>query len=155
MAMTRVTENLYRLALGIANAYLIVTPQSLVLVDTGFPDKADAVLQAVQDLGRKPEDLRDIILTHAHFDHIGSLAALVRTTRATTWMHVLDIPFAERGSGFRPMQAAPGLLRRGLFRIFSRPGQVVQPTNIDRVIEDGDVLPVAGGLHANHGPGTA
>ena len=153
MALKRVIDGVYVLSLGAANAYLIEAPHGLALIDTGFPGKADVVLRAVRELGRTPGELHDIVLTHAHLDHIGSLAALVRATGATTWMHALDVEVAERGSGFRPMRAAPGLLRGILFRVFVRPGQAVEPASIDHAVADGDVLPVAGGLRAIHVPG--
>ncbi len=153
MALQRLADGLHLLPLGAVNAYLLDTPCGLALIDAGFPDKADLVLQALRELGKAPQDLRHIVLTHAHPDHVGSLAALVRSTGAATWMHALDIPIAERGTGFRPMRPAPGLLRGTLFRLFVRPGQSVEPATIDHAMQDGDLLPVAGGLRVCHAPG--
>jgi glyoxylase-like metal-dependent hydrolase (beta-lactamase superfamily II) len=55
-----------------------------------FPDKASLVFDAIRQLGRTTRDLRHLIFTHGHPDHIGSAAALVRETGATTYMHALD-----------------------------------------------------------------
>ena len=148
-----ITEGLFAIPLGGVNVHLIDAPEGLVLIDTGFPDKAEAILAAVAGLGRAPGDLRHIVLTHAHVDHIGSLAALVRATGAQTWMHRLDVPIAERGSGFRPLKPAPSLPMSLLYRIIYREGLSVEPVRIDHVIEDGAVLPLAGGLTAIHAPG--
>jgi glyoxylase-like metal-dependent hydrolase (beta-lactamase superfamily II) len=71
-------------------------------VDAGFPDKASLVFDAIRQLGRSTRDLRHLIFTHGHPDHIGSAAAIVRETGATTYMHALDALLAETGP-FRPM----------------------------------------------------
>jgi hypothetical protein len=47
---------------------------------------------------------------------VGSAAAIVRETSATTYMHALDAPFAETGGPFRPMNPAPGVLPRTAYR---------------------------------------
>ncbi len=153
MKVTAVAEGLHAVAVGPVNVFLLDTPDGLALIDAGLPDRADGILRAMHGLGRDPRDLRHIVLTHAHPDHIGSLAALVEATGAETWMHPLDAPIAERGHGFRPMTAAPGLLRSLMFRAFVRPDASVQPARIDHLIHDGDVLPVAGGLSVVHVPG--
>ena len=51
------------------------------------------------------------------------------------------------------MRAAPGLLSQLLFRVYARPGRTTAPIRIDRLVEDGDIIPVAGGLHVVHIPG--
>ena len=125
----------------------------LALADAGFPDKASPVFDAIRQLGRTPRDLRHLIFTHGHPDHIGSAAAIVRETRATTYMLALDAPFAETGCPFRPMNPAPGLLPRTAYRFVWRPQERMEPVRIDRHMADGETLPIAGGLHVVHIPG--
>lgn len=122
MTTTRVVDGVHAVALGGVNVFLVEEPSGLTLVDAGFPGKAQIVLEAVRALGRAPSDVKHIVLTHAHPDHIGSLAALKRATGAQTYIHALDRDIAERGSGFRPMTAAPGLLPKVLFALLFRPG---------------------------------
>jgi glyoxylase-like metal-dependent hydrolase (beta-lactamase superfamily II) len=153
MTAKKLVQGLYRIP-GLANTYLIEAAEGLTLVDTGFPKGAEKILAAIRQLGRAPGDLRHIILTHAHFDHIGSVAAVVRATGARTYMHPLDAPIAERGSGFRPLtQPAPGLLPRVLFKLFAGSNRTVEPCRIDHTVMDGEVLPIAGGLQVVHVPG--
>src|SRR5947209_19381225 len=82
------------------------------LIDAGFPRKEAAVFGAIRGLGRSPDQLKHLIFTHGQPIHIGRAAAIVRETGARTYMHPLDIPIAESGGPFRPLRAAPGLLRR-------------------------------------------
>ena len=153
MAVTRIAGGLHMVGLGAVNAYLLETPDGLVLIDAGLPNKEGLVLDAIRGLGKGPADLKHVLLTHAHVDHVGSLAAIVRATGAKTWLHPDDRAIVEKGSGFRPMRPAPGIVRQVMFRLFVRPGQTVEPAAIDFALNDGDVVPLAGGLQVVHVPG--
>ena len=152
MALKAVTEGLSILP-GMVNMYLLDAPEGLTLIDAGFPGDEKKVLDALEVLGRPASDLKHIVLTHAHPDHIGGLAALKQATGARTYMHPTDIPIAERGGPSRPMTAAPGLLSTLVFKLFVRPSRTVAPVRIDQAIADGEVLPIAGGLEVIHVPG--
>jgi glyoxylase-like metal-dependent hydrolase (beta-lactamase superfamily II) len=153
MAVTSVAPGLHIVPAGAVNAYLIEDQGGLTLIDTGFPDKQQIILDAVRAIGHAPRDVKNIVLTHAHVDHIGGLAALKAATGARTWMHGLDAPLARSGGPFRPMTPAKGLLPGLLFRIFVKPGATVEPSVIDHEVEDGEMLPLAGGLRVIHVPG--
>jgi glyoxylase-like metal-dependent hydrolase (beta-lactamase superfamily II) len=141
------------IAIGPINMFLVESDDGYALIDTGLPGSADAILKAVAELGKPPSAIRHILLTHAHPDHIGSFAALKKATGADAYMHPADIPIATSGKGFRPMRAAPGLLTGVLFRLFVRLDRVVEPAPVDHQIEDGERLPIAGGITAIHVPG--
>ena len=108
--MKKIIEDAWLLALGNANAILLRDGDNLVLFDAGFPGKEQVVFDAVgpSSAGSR-SDLKHLVFTHGHPDHIGSAAAIVRETGATTWMHAADAPYAESGGPFRPMTRAPGL----------------------------------------------
>lgn len=153
MALSEIFDGAYRVPMGSANAYLLDAGPELVLVDAGFPGKASAVFDAVRALGRSPRDLRHLVFTHGHPDHIGSAAAIVRDTGATTWMHAADAPLAESGGPFRPMVPGRGPFSWIGYRLFWRPDERTEPFRVDRHIADGDTLPLAGGLQAVALPG--
>ncbi len=123
MAVKRVIHGFLVVPMGMANAFLIEGDDGLTLIDAGYPAKEAAVFGAIRGLGRSPDLLRHLIFTHGHPDHIGSAAAIVRETRARTYMHPLDIPLAESGGPFRPMRGAPGLLRQAMCKLFFRPDE--------------------------------
>jgi glyoxylase-like metal-dependent hydrolase (beta-lactamase superfamily II) len=141
------------IAMGMANAFLVEGDDGLALIDAGLADKEAAVFEAIHALGRSSRELRHLIFTHGHPDHIGSAAAIVRETGARTYMHPLDIPMAESGGPFRPLTPAPGPLRQVLCRLFFHPDKRLEPVHIDQHLSDGETLEVAGGFKVIHLPG--
>src|SRR5262244_4028592 len=131
MGAKRVINGVHVVSMGMANAFLIEGNDGLTLIDAGFPGKEVAVFGAIRALGRSPDQLKHLIFTHGHPDHIGSAAAIVWETGARTYMHRLDIPMAESGGPFRPMKAAPGLLRQVMCKLFFDPDERLEPIAID------------------------
>lgn len=154
MTLQKIVDDAYLVPMGNVNAVLLDGGAELALVDAGFPGKQQLVFDAIRELGRSPQDLKHLVFTHHHPDHIGSAAAIVRETGATTYMHPLDSPIAETGGPFRPMVPGSGLLPRLLYFIISRQKQEpIEPIRIDRQIIEGETLPIAGGLRVIHTPG--
>jgi glyoxylase-like metal-dependent hydrolase (beta-lactamase superfamily II) len=130
MALKRVINGVHLVRMGMANTFLVESDDGLILIDAGFPGKEAAVFGAIRGLGRSPNQLKHLIFTHGHPDHIGSAAAIVRQTGARTWMHPLDIAIAEKGGPFRPMTPAPGLVGL-LCKLFFNPDERLEPVAID------------------------
>ena len=151
--MKQVIKGVYIVPMGFANAFLIEGDNGLTLIDAGFAGKELAVFGAIRGLGRSPNQLKHLVFTHAHPDHIGSAAAIVRGTGARTYMHPLDIPIAESGGPFRPIRAAPGLLRQVMCNLFFHPDERLEPVTIDQPLTPGETLPIAGGIEVIHVPG--
>jgi glyoxylase-like metal-dependent hydrolase (beta-lactamase superfamily II) len=153
MTVKRVIKGVHIVPMGMANAFLIEDDDELTLIDAGFPGKEAAVFGAIRELGRSPGQLKHLIFTHGHPDHIGSAAAIVRETSARTYMHPLDIAIAESGGPFRPMKPAPGLLGQVLCRLFFHPEERLEPVAIDHPLTARDTLSIAGGIEVIHTPG--
>jgi glyoxylase-like metal-dependent hydrolase (beta-lactamase superfamily II) len=154
MHAREVVPGLYQLPLGSVNVFLLRSGDGLALIDTGPPGCAGDVLAEVEALGFTPSDVHDIVATHAHYDHTGSLAALEDATGARAWMHPLDAALVRQGQTMRPYRVAPGLLSRVLYWLFVRGNDdAVEPPEVSHEVEGGDVIPVAGGLEVLHAPG--
>ena len=149
----KIVDGLYNIPVGSTNIFLLDSSDGSTLIDTGFPGSGPAIVGALRGIGKTPMDIRHIILTHAHVDHIGSYAELKRITGGAAYVHPLDAPIVEMGSGFRPLLPSPGLVSELMFQMFTRPKEIVEPERIDHLVNDGDVLPIAGGLKAIHVPG--
>ena len=153
MATTTLIKGLHHIAAGPFNVYLLEAPEGLTLIDTGMPESEGKIVEGIRGVGHSERDLRHILLTHAHPDHIGSHAALKAASGARSYMHAADAPIAEAGTGFRPMTPSPELLGQVLYRVFKSADAKVPPAGIDHHVADGEVLPIAGGLQAIHVPG--
>ena len=148
---TQIVGGLYMLPVGPVNTFLLKTSDGCALIDTGLPGSAEKIVSAIRQAGKNVADIRHIILTHAHPDHIGSFAALKKRTNARAYMHPADAYIAASGKGFRPMKAAPGLKRGVMFRLFVRPMPSVEAAPIEHAVEDGEMLLPS--LTAIHVPG--
>lgn len=153
MSAKQIVPGLYAIPLGVVNAFLLESSDGLALIDTGYPGDSEKMLQAVREIGKQPRDVRHIILTHAHPDHIGGFAVLKQATGAVAYIHPSDAAIATTGAGFRPLKPAPGLAIGIMFRLFIRPVAGIEGAEIEHQVNDGDELPIAGGLRAIHAPG--
>ncbi len=71
-SLTQVADGVHRYADGLVNWYLVEDGDELLLVDSGWPTSWSRIVAAVAGLGRTPGDLRSVLLTHGHADHMGS-----------------------------------------------------------------------------------
>ena len=94
---------------GRVHAFLFDGPDGLTLVDTLFDTEPVRILGHVAALGRRPDDLRRIVLTHAHRSHLGGLAELKRATGAEVHAHAWE---ADIISGDREAQRVSFVPRR-------------------------------------------
>ena len=76
-------------------SYLFDTGDGLLLLDTGLPKSGYILFRNIYDLGFKPRDIRWILHSHGHYDHIGMTRALVEMTGATTYIGAPDRDFVN------------------------------------------------------------
>jgi glyoxylase-like metal-dependent hydrolase (beta-lactamase superfamily II) len=138
----QLTDGVYKID-GVrgANSYLVGIEEGLVVVDTGIPGNAKRILELVSGLGRKPSDVRCIVLTHADIDHAGSAAVLKELTGAQLAVHELDAPVVAGET--RPQKG--GWVMASLFKLLG-----FRPAEVDILLRDGDEI---GGLRVLHTPG--
>ncbi|HEY9075889.1 MAG TPA: MBL fold metallo-hydrolase [Anaerolineaceae bacterium] len=154
MALIQVVSGVYQVTLGFVNVFLIDC-DGLTLIDTGISTSAGKILRAVAELGRKPADIRHILITHLHQDHVGSLKELKTVSGAETWMHTADAALLSAGSTIRQVQPGPGLLNWLVLRAMSTRPQdnKTEPFEVDHRLNGGETIPAAGGIRAIHVPG--
>ena len=137
--------------LGVGRAYLYQEADRLTLIDTGLPGSVERVFGAIERIGRRPEDLRQIVITHHHRDHTGALAGVVERTGAQVLVHALDAPVVR---GERP---PPGPSGRGVWRLvnplLARGNRGAPPARVDRELADGDEIELDSGARVLHVPG--
>ena len=85
-----------------ANVYLVINGKELAIIDTGTPGNAQKIIGYVEKKGFKPTDVKFIVLTHHHMDHMGSAKKLRDLTKAQVAVHENDADFV---SGEKPLPA--------------------------------------------------
>lgn len=154
MPFQQIFPGVYEFANGPVNEWLMEDKDGWTLVDTGYPNQHQNILDAITAFGKKPTDIKRIVMTHDHPDHAGGLAAIKQATGAPAWMHHLD---AEVVRGHVPMfrsTPSPGIVAWIMYNRFIKnvPG-VVPQAEIENEITDGQLLPISGGLRVIHTPG--
>jgi metallo-beta-lactamase class B len=119
----RIADNLYYVGVKGVASYLIVTPDGDMLLDAGFRETVPLVEASIRKLGFHVEDVHILLLSHAHFDHAGGLAAMKSATHARLLASPGDAPLLERGGrddfafgdrGRFPPVKPDGLLQNGV-----------------------------------------
>ncbi|MEO1746054.1 MAG: MBL fold metallo-hydrolase [Pseudomonadota bacterium] len=105
MRFRQIADGLYQATRKATNVYLVTLPDGSILIDTGEPSFADAILRALE--GFPP--VRHILLTHAHYDHSGSAAALSDKLEAPVWAHPAEVALLEAGAWRRVQTPSPSL----------------------------------------------
>jgi len=82
VAPFRIAGNLYYVGTAGIASYLITDPDGHVLIDGATRESADQIAANIRALGFRIEDVRLLLQTHAHWDHVGGLAALKRASGA-------------------------------------------------------------------------
>ncbi len=139
---------------GMAACYLLRDGDELALIDTGTRHSLPQILQAIDSLGARPEQVRWIIPTHVHLDHAGGAGALMaECPNATLATHPRGLPHMIDPA--RLQAGASAVYGEAAFaRDYGRLDPV--PENRALAAEDGQALPLGGrALRYLHTPGHA
>jgi glyoxylase-like metal-dependent hydrolase (beta-lactamase superfamily II) len=94
--LVQVTD-IVHLAVGEAVNWVLVTDDTgVMLIDAGYPGDREEVLASLAKLGYEPGDLRAILLTHAHIDHLGSAIWFANEHRTPVYCHPEEVGHAKR-----------------------------------------------------------
>lgn len=86
----RMYGNLYFVGSSRVSVHIIKTEDGLVMIDTGWPDMFEQILDSMKELNLKPEDIRAIIHSHGHIDHFGCTHQFKKLSGAKTYISRID-----------------------------------------------------------------
>jgi metallo-beta-lactamase class B len=126
----RIAGNLYYVGTYDLACYLITTPQGHILINTGLGGSVPMIRAHVEKLGFKFTDIRILLATHAHYDHVGGMAEIKKLTHAKMMINEYDAPVMEDGgnSDF----------------IFGGKGSMFLPVHVDRRLHEHDTVRLGG-----------
>ncbi len=118
-------------------SYLITTPQGHILIDTGMREMHETIRNSVATLGFKVSDIKIMLSSHAHFDHVDGHAAMKKLSGAQVMAMAGDAQALESGRDTSALGAIGW-----------------EPVKVDRVLKHGDTVSLGGTtLRAVHSPG--
>ena len=91
----KIFGNLYFVGTVPASTHLIDTGDGLIVIDPGYPQSLYLVINNICELGFKIKDIKYIIVTHGHYDHLGAVKALQELTGAKTFIGKEDVTYAN------------------------------------------------------------
>lgn len=133
--------------------YAIEDPDGLTLVDCGLSLAPPRIIKQLKAAGHAPGDVKRILITHAHPDHVGGLNELQRLTGASVLCGELELPVVEGHVAIGMISPYKEIIEA---RRFKTPPMKFPPTHVDRALIEGDrIEEVLGGLQVLHTPGHA
>ncbi len=91
----KIKGNLYFVGCHGASSHLVDTGQGLILIDTGYPQNLYLLINSIYKLGFSPYDVKYIIQSHGHYDHLGGTKAFCELTGAKTFIGCGDETYAD------------------------------------------------------------
>jgi glyoxylase-like metal-dependent hydrolase (beta-lactamase superfamily II) len=118
-APTQLAPGIHRLGNEYVNCYLIEEGNDITLVDSAMPGFRPQLNAYLQSRGRSVKDITDVILTHAHVDHVGMAEQVREDAGATVHVHEADAHMARTGKVHpRESTLLPYLRHPALYKLF-------------------------------------
>jgi glyoxylase-like metal-dependent hydrolase (beta-lactamase superfamily II) len=95
MFHANVAQGVHRIEDAYTNWYLVEDGDRLTIVDAGVPSSWDSLLDALARIGRSVRDIAAVVLTHAHFDHVGFAERARRELGVPVYVHTNDVPLTR------------------------------------------------------------
>jgi glyoxylase-like metal-dependent hydrolase (beta-lactamase superfamily II) len=147
--MPQITEGVYLIPgqdemIPDSHTYVVGNPSSkdLSLIDPGLAGKGNYKIETIKKMGIELTDIKRVIMTHTHFDHIGCLFEMNEKTPGTElWIHTLEADSLEKGDErtvygmkmFQQMCQTQYHMKSGAFKL-----------QVDRKLQGGEALKIGG-----------
>ncbi len=133
----RIAGNLYYVGSEDLAAYLVATPKGLILINSNLASSPPLIRRSVEALGFNFNDIKILLISHAHFDHCAGSAEVLKETGATYEVMAADVPVIESGG-------------KTDFQYGSENDMHFAPTHVDRALHDGDTVSLGGTVLTAH-----
>jgi metallo-beta-lactamase class B len=123
----RIAPNLYYVGSRDLAAYLITTPSGDILLNSNLVSSPPLIFHSIEQLGFHPSDIKILLISHAHSDHAGGSAEILKQTHARYMVMDADVSSIETGgrTDFAHFKPWP-------------------PAHVDRILHDGSTVQLGG-----------
>jgi metallo-beta-lactamase class B len=128
IAPFQIAHNLYYVGSKDLASYLVVTPKGDILINSSLETSPPLIRKSVEQLGFHFNDIKILLISHAHFDHDAGSAEIKRLTGAKYMVMDSDVPVVESGGA----------------QDFHYPKDLYPVVKVDRVLHDGDEVRLGG-----------
>ena len=128
----RIAGNLYYVGTYDLACYLITTPKGHMLINCALESTVPAIRQHVEELGFKFTDIKILLSSQAHFDHVGGMAGIQKLTKAKVMIDEADAQVMEDGGNSDYLFGGKGI------------GSMFKPVHVDRRLKDKDLITLGG-----------
>lgn len=136
LAPFRIADNLYYVGSRDLAAYLVVTPQGDILINSNLESSPPQIRKSVEQLGFHFSDIKVLLISHAHYDHDAGSAAIKRMTGARYEVMDDDVPVVESGGATD--------------FAYGKSSQHYPAVKVDRVLHDGDKVKLGDAVLVAH-----
>jgi metallo-beta-lactamase class B len=167
----KVFDNVYYIGFQAVSSYMVTTSAGLVVIDSGFAQTADWLIDSIRRTGNDPKNVKYVLVTHSHADHYGGAARIKQESGARIGLSAEDWTEVEKQQSTPPRGGgpAPTPIQRDLvlkdgetlkvgdqtFKLYFTPGHTAGATSIEFQAKDGSrsyrtIIP--GGLGVQYAP---
>ncbi|MFZ0303400.1 MAG: subclass B3 metallo-beta-lactamase [Terracidiphilus sp.] len=132
-----IAGNLYYVGSADLASYLVVTPRGLILINGNLASSPRLIRRSVERLGFKWSDIKILLISHAHYDHCGGSAEILKETGAKYEVMDADVSVVQSGG-------------RTDFQYGIHPSMQFAPAHVDRILHDGDTVSLGGTVLTAH-----
>jgi metallo-beta-lactamase class B len=133
----RIAGNLYYVGSADLAAYLIVTPQGDILLNSNLESSPALIRKSVVSLGFRFADIKILLINHGHYDHCAGSAEILRETHARYEVMDRDVSVVQSGGHTDFHYATDKTMR-------------FPPAHVDRILHDGDKVSLGGAVLTAH-----
>ncbi len=127
----RIADNLYYMGSQDLASYLVVTPKGNILINPNLASSPSQIRSSVEALGFHWTEIKILLNSQAHWDHMAGAAQVIRETHAKNMVMDGDVSVVESGARTDFLFPSPNIL-------------TYAPVHVDRALHDGDTVSLGG-----------